>query len=221
MLPSLIATTPTRPEIGAVTVYQPERDLQIADRGGVADDGRARCRGGRLGVVEVQHRGGGARDEVGVARHVALRLFELRLVLGELRLRHRELRLRLPVVEREQRVARLHLGAVGDLHLHDGGVEVRPQGDARDRLRRADLGDGERHGFPLGPRDPDRNRRAGGRRGRGYDGGLFAGDRRRQVAVDGFGVGRGGRRVRARPRRDERWRRRRPGRRQTARSLTS
>ena len=158
-------TTPTRPEIGAVTVYQPSctfmlsiaalspriAAFEVSDRG--------------LGVVEVDHRRRRARDQIGVAGDVALGLFELRLVLGELRLRAGELRLGLPVVERDQDVARLDRGAVGDQHLFDRRVEMRAQRDGRDRLRRADFPDLPGHVLAHGGRDEHRDgrpRRRGG-----------------------------------------------------------
>ena len=73
-LPSLMLTTPTRPEIGAVTVYQPSCDLRCC---------RSRpCRRGSplawsptavLALSRLSCGVADARDEIGVARHVALR----------------------------------------------------------------------------------------------------------------------------------------------------
>ena len=58
-------------------------DLQIVERGLIGLDGGVQDIGLGLGVIDIDLRGGALGDEIGVAADVALRAFELRLVLGE------------------------------------------------------------------------------------------------------------------------------------------
>ena len=104
-------------------------------------------------------------DEIGVARDIARRLFELRLVLGELRLGALQLGLGLAGVELEQHVAGLDRRAVGDQHLVDRRVEMRAQGHGGDRLRRADRIDAPGKILARAVADDDGHRRARSRRG--------------------------------------------------------
>ena len=152
-------TTPTRPEIGAVIVYQPSCTFEVVDRRLVAEDRRlARSHRG-LGVVEIEDRRRRAGDEIGVAVDVARRLFELRLVLGELRLGPVELGLRLAGVELISTSPAFTSAPSATSTFVDGGVEMRAQRDAGDRLRRADLVDRPWHGLARGAGDDHRHGR--------------------------------------------------------------
>ena len=162
-LPSRIETTPTRPVIGALIVYQPSWTLRLSIAAWSPSRARFAGRDRGPGVVEIDLRRSGARDEIRIAGDVALRLLELRRVLGELGLGAFELGDGLPRIELDQRVAGLDLRAVGDQHLVDGGVEMRAQRDRRHRLGDADLLDPPGHVLAHDCGDHDRDRRALGR----------------------------------------------------------
>ncbi len=105
----------------------------------IGEDRGAAARLGGFGVVEIELRRRSSGDEVGVARRVALGLLQRCLVLGELRLRAVDLCPHLARVELDERVAGLDLRSVGDQHLVDRRVEMRPQRHGGYRLRCADL----------------------------------------------------------------------------------
>ena len=147
-----------------------ELHFEVLDRRLVGEDRRAPARFRGLGVVEIELRRRAAGDEVGVTRHVALGLFERGLVLGELGLGAVDLGPHLPRVEFDQRVAGLDRRSVGDQHLVDRRVEMRPQRHRGDRLRRADLVELPRQVFAGGVADDDDDRRPR-RRCRGRRGG--------------------------------------------------
>ena len=113
-------------------------NLQIVEHGLIGLDRRIEDIGLGLGVIDIDLRGRALGDEIGVAAQVALRAFELGLVLGERALGLLDLRIDLPRVEREQEVALVHPGAVLEMHGDDGGLQPRLQRDAGDRRHHAD-----------------------------------------------------------------------------------
>jgi len=120
----------------------------------------------RFGIVEIGDRGRALADKVGIAAHVALGAFELRLVAGDLALGGGDLRLDGAAIEGEQELALFDMGAVAEVDGSDVCIDAGLQGDARDRrdgAERLEL-DGDLLAFRLGHLDRDcplRGRTAG------------------------------------------------------------
>ena len=125
-------------------------DLQIVERGLIGLDGAGQDVGLRPGVVDIDLRGRALADQIVVAAQVALRAFELRLILGEHALGLLDLRVDLAAVEREQQIAFVDLGAVLEMHRDDGGLQPRLQRHAGDRRHHPDRVDIDGHGLALG-----------------------------------------------------------------------
>ena len=124
-------------------------DLVIVEHGLIGLDGGDQRVGLGLGVVEIDLGGRALGDEVGVTAEIALRAFELRLVLGQRALGLLDLGVDLTGVEREQQVAFVDLGAVLEMHRDDGGLQPRLQRYAGDRRHHSDRIDIDGHGFAL------------------------------------------------------------------------
>ena len=124
-------------------------DLQIVERRLIGLDGAGQDVGLRLGVVDIDLRGGALGDEVVEAAEVALRALELRLVSGEHALGLLDLGVDLAAVQREQQIAFADLGAVLEMNRDDGGLQPRLQRHAGDRRHHSDRIDIDGHGFAL------------------------------------------------------------------------
>ena len=98
-----------------------------------------------LGRVAVDHRAGVLGEQLLVARHVALGLGDLRLVLADLGLDLAELCFQRARIELEEDVALFHQRAFLDIHLHDLAVDTRLDLDRGDGLHSADRVDHDRH----------------------------------------------------------------------------
>ena len=120
-------------------------DLQIVQRGLIRLDGADQDIGLGLGVIDIDLRGGALADQVAVTPDVALRAFELGLILGEHALGLLDLGVDLTRVERKQQIALVDLGAVFEMHRDDGGLDPRFQRHAGDRRDRSDRIDIDRH----------------------------------------------------------------------------
>ena len=135
-------------------------DLQIVERGLIGLDGAGQDVGLGLGVIDIDLRGGALADQIAVAADVALRAFELGLILGQHALGLFDLGVDLARVEREQQIAFVDLGAVLEMHRDDGGFEPRFQrhaGNRRHHSDRVDI-DGHRLALRLGQLDRDHAR---------------------------------------------------------------
>ena len=110
-----------------------------------------------FGVIDIDLRGRALADQIVVAAQVALRAFELGLVLGEHTLGLLDLRVDLAAVQREQRIAFVDLGAVVEMHGDDGGLQPRLQRHAGDRRHHSNRIDVDWHGFALGLGQIDRH----------------------------------------------------------------
>jgi hypothetical protein len=124
-------------------------DLQIVERSLIGLDGAGQDVGLRLGVIDIDLRGGALGDEIVEAAEVALRALELRLVPGEHALGLLDLGVDLAAVQREQQIAFVDLGAVLEMHRDDGGLQPRLQRHAGDRRHHSDRIDIDGHGFAL------------------------------------------------------------------------
>ena len=132
-------------------------DLQIVERRLVGLDGSGQDVSRRLGVVEIDLRGGALADQFAVAPDIAQRAFELGLVLRQHPLGLLDLGVDLARIEREQQVAFVDLGAVLEMDRHDGGFQPRLQRHAGDR-RDGSVGvDIDGHGLALRLRQFDRD----------------------------------------------------------------
>ena len=80
-------------------------DLQIVQRGLIGLDGADQNIGLGLGIIEIDLGGGALADQVAVAPEIALRAFELRLILGEHALGLFDLGVDLARIERKQHIA--------------------------------------------------------------------------------------------------------------------
>ncbi len=104
------------------------------------------------------------RDEIlgherRIARDVALSIGELRLILGEHRLRLLDLRLGGTAIEPEHHLAGFDVLSVMDEDAVDVAVDARLDGDVGDGLNRADSLDSDRHRLARGGGDHDGNGR--------------------------------------------------------------
>jgi hypothetical protein len=95
-----------------------------------------------LGIVEIGHRRGVLRHQLGVAADVPLGALELRLVARDVAFGLQDLRLDRAAVERDQEIALLHARAIGEMHPENFAVDARLDRDAchrRDGAERLDL----------------------------------------------------------------------------------
>ena len=134
-----------RPEIGARILVKSSWTFRFSSVRAIGFRSGARHVDLGLRVVERDERRGVLGDEFGVALHVALGLFELRLRAIDHGLHAFDFRFGLPAIEREQEVALFHPRAVADIDGRDDGIDA--------RLDR-DTGDGRHVSERL---DPDRN----------------------------------------------------------------
>lgn len=132
-------------------------DLQIVQRRLIGLDSGGQGVGLRLGVINVDLRGGALADQVGEAAEIALGTLELRLILGQRPLGLLDLGVDLAAVEREQQIAFRDLGAVLEMHRDDGGLDPRFQRHAGDWRHGPDRIDVDGDGFALGLGQFDRD----------------------------------------------------------------
>ena len=132
-------------------------DLQIVQRRLVGLDGADQDIGLGLGVIDVDLGGRALADQVAVAPEVALRAFELGLILRQHPLGLLDLGVDLAGVEGEQQIAFVDLGAVLEMDRDDGGFDPRLQRHARNRRHRSDRIDVDRHRFAFGLGQFDRD----------------------------------------------------------------
>ncbi len=138
---------------GAVAEVQPRcRDRRI-----VAGDHRGQAVDHRLLGIDLLVRGETALRQRRVPRQVALRVVEVRLVLGSLRQHRVERRLKRSRIDHREDVAFLHLLALGDRHLHQRAVDPAAHLHGVERLHRAQAGEIQRHILTKAACDGDRD----------------------------------------------------------------
>ena len=135
-------------------------DLQIVQRGLIGLDRAGQNIGLGFGIIEVDLRGGALADQIAVAPDIALRAFELSLILGEHALGLIDLGIDLARIEGKQQIAFIDLGAVFEMDRNDGGFDSRFQRHAGNRGHGSDRIDIDRHSlaFRLGQFNRDHAR---------------------------------------------------------------